>query len=202
MESDFRPMGMVPYVIEQTSRGERSYDIWSRLLKDRIIFLGTEVDDYVANLLVAQLLFLEKEDPDKDIDFYINSPGGSVSAGMAIYDCMQIIKPNVATICVGMAASMGAVLLAGGAAGKRYALQHSRVMIHQGSAGTRGTIADMNIALKEFNRYNEMIFSILATHTGKEVDQIRKDCDRDYFMSAPEAADYKLIDKVIEPGQR
>lgn len=195
-------MGMVPYVIEQTSRGERSYDIWSRLLKDRIIFLGTEVDDYVANLLVAQLLFLEKEDPDKDIDFYINSPGGSVSAGMAIYDCMQIIKPNVATICVGMAASMGAVLLAGGAAGKRYALQHSRVMIHQGSAGTRGTIADMNIALKEFNRYNEMIFSILATHTGKEIDTIRQDCDRDYFMSAPEAADYKIIDKVIEPGQR
>ncbi len=139
----------VPFVIEQTARGERSYDIWSRLLKDRIVFLGSPVDDYVANLLVAQLLFLEKEDPDKDIEFYINSPGGSVSAGLAIYDTMQMIKPDVATICVGMAASMGAVLLAGGAKGKRYALDHSRVMIHQVSGGTRGTVADMRIAVKE-----------------------------------------------------
>lgn len=192
----------VPYVIEQTNRGERSYDLWSRLLKDRIVFLGTEVDDYVANLIVAQLLFLEKEDPDKDIDFYINSPGGSVSAGLAIYDAMQIIKPDVATICVGQAASMGAVLLAGGAAGKRHGLAHARVMIHQGSAGARGTIADMNVAIAEFNRYNEMIFEILARHTNKDKEKIRKDCDRDYFMSAKEAVDYGVIDKVLEPGAR
>lgn len=192
----------VPYVIEQTNRGERSYDLWSRLLKDRIVFLGTEVDDYVANLIVAQLLFLEKEDPDKDIDFYINSPGGSVSAGLAIYDAMQIIKPDVATICVGQAASMGAVLLAGGATGKRHCLTHARVMIHQGSAGARGTIADINVAIAEFNRYNEMIFEILARHTGKDKDRIRKDCDRDYFMSAPEAVEYGIVDKVLEPGAR
>ncbi len=192
----------VPYVIEQTARGERSYDIWSRLLKDRIVFLGTAVDDYVANLLVAQFLFLEKEDPDKDIDFYIHSPGGSVSAGMAIYDCMQIIKPDVATICVGQAASMGAVLLAGGAAKKRYCLQNARVMIHQGSAGTQGTIADMNVALAEFNRYNEIIFQTLAKHSGQDVEKVRKDCDRDYFMSADEAMNYGIVDKVLEPGAR
>lgn len=192
----------VPYVIEQTARGERSYDIWSRLLKDRIVFLGTEVDDYVANLIVAQLLFLEKEDPDKDIDFYIHSPGGSVSAGMAIYDTMQIIKPDVATICVGMAASMGAVLLAGGANGKRHCLENARVMIHQGSAGTRGTIADMNVALAEFNRYNDIIFSILSKHSGKDKEQVKIDCDRDKFMSAQEAQEYGLIDKVLEPGVR
>lgn len=192
----------VPYVIEQTARGERSYDIWSRLLKDRIVFLGTEVDDYVANLIVAQLLFLEKEDPDKDIDFYIHSPGGSVSAGMAIYDTMQIIKPDVATICVGMAASMGAVLLAGGANGKRHCLENARVMIHQGSAGTRGTIADMNVALAEFNRYNDIIFSILSKHSGKDKEQVKVDCDRDKFMSAAEAKEYGLIDKVLEPGVR
>jgi len=192
----------IPYVIEQTARGERSYDLWSRLLKDRIVFLGTEVDDYVANLIVAQLLFLEKEDPDKDIDFYINSPGGSVSAGLAIYDAMQIIKPDVATICVGQAASMGAVLLAGGAKGKRHALQHARIMIHQGSAGARGTIADMNVAIAEFNRYNEMIFGILSRHTGHDVDKIRKDCDRDYFMSSEEGVQYGIVDKVLEPGVR
>lgn len=192
----------VPYVVETTARGERAYDIWSRLLKDRIVFLGTAVDDYVANLLVAQFLFLEKEDPDKDIDFYIHSPGGSVSAGMAIYDCMQIIKPDVATICVGQAASMGAVLLAGGAAGKRYCLENARVMIHQGSAGTQGTIADMNVALAEFNRYNEIIFNTLAKHTGQEVDKVRKDCDRDYFMSADQSKEYGLVDKVLKPGER
>lgn len=197
------PMRMgVPYVIEQTHHGERSYDIWSRLLKDRIVFLGTEVDDYVANLLVAQLLFLEKEDPDKDIDFYINSPGGSVSAGMAIYDAMQIIKPDVNTVCVGMAASMGAVLLAGGAAGKRHSLENARIMIHQGSAGTRGTIADMNIALAEFNRYNEIIFGVLAKHTGHDKEKVKKDCDRDFFMSAAEAQTYGLVDKVLVPGAR
>ncbi len=202
MESENRPKMMVPYVVEQTSMGERQYDIWSRLMKDRIIFLGTDVDDHVANIIVAQLLFLEKEDPDKDIDFYINSPGGSVSAGLAIYDCMQSIKPNVATICVGMAASMGAVLLAGGAAGKRHSLQNARIMIHQGSAGTRGSITDMNIMLAEFNRYNEIIFKILAQHSGKDIEQVRKDCDRDYFMSSAEACTYGIIDKVIEPGQR
>lgn len=192
----------IPYVIEQTARGERSYDIWSRLLKDRIVFLGTAVDDYVANLLVAQFLFLEKEDPDKDIDFYIHSPGGVVSAGMAIYDCMQIIKPDVATICVGQAASMGAVLMAGGAAGKRYCLENARIMIHQGSAGTQGTIADMNVALAEFNRYNEIIFNTLAKHTGQPVDKVKKDCDRDYFMSAEQAKEYGLVDKVLKPGER
>jgi ATP-dependent Clp protease protease subunit len=192
----------VPHVIEQTHNGERAYDIWSRLLKDRIVFLGTEVDDYVANLIVAQLLFLEKEDPDKDIDFYINSPGGSVSAGLAIYDAMQIIKPDVATICVGMAASMGAVLLAGGAAGKRHSLGNARIMIHQGSAGTRGTIADMNIAIAEFNRYNDIIFGILAKHTGHSKEKVQKDCDRDFFMSAEEAQTYGIVDKVLVPGSR
>lgn len=192
----------VPYVIESNARGERAYDIWSRLLKDRIVFLGTAIDDYVANLLVAQFLFLEKEDPDKDIDFYIHSPGGVVSAGLAVYDCMQIIKPDVATICVGQAASMGAVLLAGGAAGKRYCLENARVMIHQGSAGTQGTIADMNVALAEFNRYNDIIFQTLAKHTGLDVDKVRKDCDRDYFMSAEQSKEYGLIDKVLKPGER
>jgi ATP-dependent Clp protease protease subunit len=188
----------IPYVIEQTARGERTYDIWSRLLKDRIIFLGTEVDDYVANLLVAQLLFLEKEDPDKDIDFYINSPGGSVSAGLAIYDCMQHIKPDVATICVGQAASMGAVLLAGGAAKKRYALKNSRIMIHQVSAGFRGTAADINVQAKEINRMMDTLMDILSYHSGKPAEQVRKDCDRDYFMSGDEAVAYGLIDEVLE----
>lgn len=192
----------VPYVIEQTARGERSYDLWSRLLKDRIVFLGTELDDYVANLIVAQLLFLEKEDPDKDIDFYINSPGGSVSAGLAVYDAMQIVKPDVATICVGQAASMGAVLLAGGAKGKRHALKHSRVMIHQVSAGFRGTTADINVQAAEVNRAMDTLMNILSEHTGRPADQIRKDCDRDYFMSAEEAVAYGLVDKVLAPGER
>ncbi len=192
----------IPYVIEQTARGERSYDLWSRLLKDRIVFLGTPVDDYVANLLVAQFLFLEKEDPDKDIDFYINSPGGSVSAGLAIYDCMQIIKPNVATICVGQAASMGAVLLAGGAAGKRHALKHARVMIHQVSAGFQGTTADINVQAAEVNRYMDTLMNILAQHSGKDAEKVRKDCDRDYFMSSEEAEAYGIIDKVLENGVR
>ena len=199
--SELRGMG-VPYVIEQTARGERSYDIWSRLLKDRIVFLGTAVDDYVANLLVAQFLFLEKEDPDKDIDFYIHSPGGSVSAGMAIYDAMNIVKCDIATICVGQAASMGAVLLCGGAAGKRYCLENARVMIHQGSAGTQGTIADMNVALAEFNRYNKIIFDTIAKHTGQPVEKVKQDCDRDFFMSAEEAKEYGLVDKVLGPGVR
>ncbi|MCB8933803.1 MAG: ATP-dependent Clp protease proteolytic subunit [Fimbriimonadaceae bacterium] len=192
----------VPFVIEQTARGERSYDLWSRLLKDRIVFLGTQVDDYVANLLVAQLLFLEKEDPDKDIDFYINSPGGSVSAGLAIYDTMQMIKPDVATICVGQAASMGGVLLAGGTKGKRYCLKHARVMIHQGSAGFRGTPADIMVQVAEINQYIESLYAILAHHSGQDVDKVRKDCDRDYFMSGQEAIDYGLVDKLLEPGVR
>jgi ATP-dependent Clp protease protease subunit len=192
----------VPFVIEQTSRGERSYDIWSRLLKDRIVFLGTAIDDYVANLLIAQLLFLEKEDPDKDIEFYIHSPGGHVSAGLAVYDTMQMIKPNVATMCVGQAASMGAVLLAGGTKGKRYALKNSRVMIHQVSGGAQGSVADMKIALAEADRYMDTLMSILAEASGKDEDQVRKDCDRDHFMSADEALAYGLIDKVLEPGSR
>jgi ATP-dependent Clp protease protease subunit len=192
----------VPYVIEKTAGGERAYDLWSRLLKDRIVFLGTPVDDYVANLIVAQLLFLEKEDPDKDIDFYINSPGGSVSAGLAIYDAMQIIKPDVATICIGQAASMGAVLLAGGAAKKRYCLRHGRVMIHQVSAGFQGTTADINVQAAEINRYMDILMKILAEHTGKDAEKVRKDCDRDYFMSAEEAVGYGIVDKVLEPGQR
>lgn len=198
-----RPTAMgVPFVIEQTGRGERSYDLWSRLLKDRIVFLGTEVDDYVANLIVAQLLFLEKEDPDKDIDFYINSPGGSVTAGLAIYDAMQIIKPDVATICVGMAASMGAVLLAGGAKAKRFVLPHARVMIHQVSAGFRGTAADINVQVAEINKYMDTLTAILADHTGRDREEIRKDVDRDYFMSSAEAVEYGLVDKVLAPGTR
>ncbi|MFN3728385.1 MAG: ATP-dependent Clp protease proteolytic subunit [Fimbriimonadaceae bacterium] len=192
----------IPYVIEQTARGERSYDLWSRLLKDRIVFLGTEIDDYIANLIVAQLLFLEKEDPDKEIDFYINSPGGSVTAGLAIYDTMQIIKPDVVTICVGGAASMAAVLLAGGAKGKRSSLAHSRIMIHQVSAGTRGTLADMKVHLREFDRNMDIIMGLLASDTGHPEEKIRIDCDRDYFMSPDEAREYGLIDKVFEPGKR
>jgi ATP-dependent Clp protease protease subunit len=188
----------IPYVIEQTARGERSYDIWSRLLKDRIIFLGTEVDDYVSNLIVAQLLFLEKEDPDKDIDFYINSPGGSVTAGLAMYDCMQHIKCDVATICVGQAASMGAVLLAGGAAGKRYALKHSRIMIHQVSAGFRGTAADINVQAAEINRMMDSLMEILSRHSGQPEEKVRKDCERDHFLSGAEAVAYGLVDKVLE----
>jgi ATP-dependent Clp protease, protease subunit len=192
MEKDgvVKSMG-VPYVIELTSRGERSYDLWSRLLKDRIVFLGTEVDDYVANLIVAQLLFLEKD-----------SPGGSVSAGLAIYDAMQIVKPDIATICVGQAASMGAVLLAGGAKGKRHALKHARVMIHQVASGFRGTIADINVQVAETNRYMDILMNILGEHTGQPTDKIRKDVDRDYFMSAEEAVEYGLVDKVLQPGAR
>lgn len=196
MEDISLTMG-IPYVIEQTARGERTYDIWSRLLKDRIIFLGTEVDDYVANLLVAQILFLEKEDPDRDIDFYINSPGGSVSAGLAIYDTMQLVKCDVATYCVGGAASMGAVLLSGGAAGKRFALSNSRIMIHQVSGGFRGTAADIAVQVKEVNRYMDVLMDILARHCGKTEEQVRKDVDRDYFMSAKEAEEYGIIDKVL-----
>ena len=193
---------MVPYVVEKTQGGERSYDLWSRLLKDRIVFLGTDVNEDVANIIVAQFLFLEKEDPDKDIDFYINSPGGSVSDGLAIYDTMQLIKPDVATICVGSAASMGAVLLAGGAKDKRYCLKHSRVMIHQVSSGFRGTAADINIQAAETNKYMDVLMGILSEHTGKSEKQVRKDCDRDYFMSSYDAVKYGIVDKVIEPSSR
>ena len=192
----------VPMVVEQSARGDRAYDIWSRLLKDRIVFLGTPIDDYIANLIIAQLLFLEKEDPDKDIEFYIHSPGGSVSAGLAIYDTMKMIKPDVATICVGQAASMGAVLLAGGTKDKRYCLQHARVMIHQVSGGAQGQLTDMKIAIAEADRYMQILMQILADATGKPTEQVSKDCDRDYFMSAVEAKEYGLVDKVLQPGER
>lgn len=186
-----------PMVVEQTERGERAYDIYSRLLRDRIIFLGAPIDDYVANLVIAQLLFLESEDPDKEINLYINSPGGSVTAGMGIYDTMQFIKPAVATTCVGMAASMAAVLLAAGAKGKRFALPHSRVMIHQPSAGTSGQVTDMEIHIREFLRSKDFLINILAKHTGQDPDRVRRDSERDYFMGPEEARDYGLVDRVI-----
>lgn len=195
-------MSLIPMVVEQTARGERAYDIFSRLLKERIIFVGTPIDDEVSNLVIAQMLFLEKEDPDKDIEFYINSPGGLVTAGLAMYDTMQIIKPDVATICVGQAASMAAVLLSGGAKGKRYALPNARVMIHQGSAGFQGTPSDIDIQAKEILRYRALLNEILAKHTGQPVEKIERDTDRDYFMSAKEALEYGIIDEVLEPGNR
>lgn len=191
-------MSLVPYVIEQTSRGERSYDIYSRLLKERIIFLGEEVNDVSASVIVAQLLFLEADDPNKDIQLYINSPGGSVTAGLAIYDTMQYIKCDVSTICIGMAASMGAFLLSSGAKGKRFALPNAEIMIHQPSAGTQGQITDMAIHLKRLEVIKKRMNRILADNTGKPVEVVTADCERDNFMSAEEAAEYGLIDKVIE----
>lgn len=191
-------MSLVPYVVEQTSRGERSYDIFSRLLNDRIIMLSEEVNSTTASLIVAQLLYLEAQDPDKDIQFYINSPGGSVTDGMAIYDTMQYIKCDVSTICVGMAASMGAFLLAAGAKGKRMALPNAEIMIHQPSAGTQGQITDMAIHLKRLETIKKRINEILAANTGKPVDVVAADCERDNFMSAQEALEYGLIDKVID----
>ena len=191
-------MNMVPYVIEQTTRGERSYDIYSRLLKDRIIFLGGEIDDDVANLVVAQMLFLEMEDPDADIMLYINSPGGSVSAGMAIYDTMRYLKCEVSTLCIGMAASMGAFLLSSGTKGKRLALPNAEIMIHQPSAGTQGQITDMAIHLKRLETIKKRMNEILAANTGKPVEVVAADCERDNFMSAQEALAYGLIDKVID----
>ncbi len=188
----------IPYVIEQTGRGERSYDIYSRLLKDRIIFLGSEIVDDVANSIVAQLLFLESEDPDKDINIYINSPGGSVSAGLAIYDTMQYIKPQVSTICVGLAASMAAVLLAGGAKGKRFALPNAEMMIHQPLGGARGQASDIEIQARNILRTKERMNKILASHTGQNIKTIAKDTDRDNYMTADEALKYGLIDKIIE----
>ncbi len=190
-------MSLVPYVVEQTSRGERSYDIFSRLLNDRIVFLSEEVNDTTASLVVAQFLFLEAQDPDKDIQFYINSPGGSVTAGMAIYDTMQYIKCDVSTICIGMAASMGAFLLSSGAKGKRLALPNAEIMIHQPSAGTQGQITDMAIHLKRLETIKEKINQILAENTGKPIDVVRDACERDNFMSAQEAVEFGLIDKVI-----
>ena len=190
-------MALVPVVVEQTGRGERSYDIYSKLLKDRIIFLGDEVNDATAGLIVAQLLFLESEDPDKDIHLYINSPGGSITAGMAIYDTMQYIKPDVSTICIGQAASMGSVLLAAGAKGKRYALPYSRIMIHQPLGGAQGQSTDIQIQAREILRIRETLNEILSRHTGQSVKKLTEDTERDNFMSALEAKKYGLIDEVI-----
>jgi len=190
-------MSLVPYVVEQTNRGERSYDIFSRLLNDRIIFLGEDVNPTTASLVVAQLLYLEAQDPDKDIQMYINSPGGSVTAGMAIYDTMQYVKCDVSTICVGMAASMGAFLLSAGTKGKRYALPNAEIMIHQPSAGTQGQVTDMAIHLKRLEVIKKRLNTILADNTGKSVETVTADCERDNFMTADEAVEYGLIDKVI-----
>ncbi|MFX0548631.1 ATP-dependent Clp endopeptidase proteolytic subunit ClpP [Hathewaya histolytica] len=190
-------MSLVPVVVEQTNRGERSYDIYSRLLKDRIIFLGEQVNDVSANLIVAQLLFLESEDPDKDIHLYINSPGGSITAGMAIYDTMQYIKPDVSTICIGMAASMGAFLLAAGAKGKRFALPNSEIMIHQPLGGFQGQATDIDIHAKRILKIKDTLNQILSERTGQPLDKIKKDVERDYFMSGEEAKNYGLIDDVI-----
>ncbi|MDY6879024.1 MAG: ATP-dependent Clp endopeptidase proteolytic subunit ClpP [Desulfatiglans sp.] len=188
---------LIPMVIEQSSRGERAYDIYSRLLKDRIIFLGEQVLDGMANTIIAQMLFLESEDPDKDINLYINSPGGSVTAGLAIYDTMQYIKPDIATICMGQTSSMAALLLAAGAVGKRYALPHARIMIHQPLGGAQGQATDIDIQAKEILKTRDTLNQILAKHTGQKVEKVREDTERDYFMSCEEAKEYGLIDRVI-----
>ena len=192
-------MGLIPMVVEQSARGERAYDIYSRLLKDRIIFIGTPIDDDVANLAIAQMLFLQKEDPERDIELYINSPGGSVIAGLAIYDTMQVISPDVATLCVGHAMSMAAVMLAGGAKGKRLALPNSRIMIHQGSAGFHGSPSDIDIIAKEVLRYKSLLIDLIAKHTGQARDKVEKDIDRDFYMSVDEATEYGIVDKVLGP---
>ncbi|MBI2166738.1 MAG: ATP-dependent Clp endopeptidase proteolytic subunit ClpP [Candidatus Omnitrophica bacterium] len=197
---------LVPMVIETTGRGERAYDIYSRLLKDRIVFIGTPIDDVIANLIIAQILFLQMEDPEKDINVYVNTPGGSVTAGLAIYDTMQFVKCDVSTYCVGQAASMGALLLAAGTKGKRFSLPHSRVMIHQPWGGAQGTASDISIHAKEILKLKEDLNKILAKHTGQPLDRIEKDSDRDFFMSAPEAKAYGLVDQVVtsrdETGKR
>ncbi len=190
-------MPLIPFVVEQTSRGERSYDIYSRLLKDNIIFLGQPIDDNLANVVIAQLLFLEAEDPDKDVSIYINSPGGSITAGLAIYDTMQFIKPDISTFCVGQCASMGAVLLAAGTKGKRFALPNSRILIHQPLGGVSGQATDIEIHAKEILRMREMINKILHKHTSQEYDRIARDTDRDYIMTAAQALEYGLVDQVI-----
>jgi ATP-dependent Clp protease protease subunit len=195
---DTQALGLVPMVIEQSGRGERAYDIYSRLLRERIVFLVGPVNDQTANIVVAQMLFLESENPDKEIFLYINSPGGSVSAGLSIYDTMQFIKPDVSTLCMGLAASMGAFLLAAGTKGKRLALPNSRIMIHQPSGGTQGQASDIEIQAREILRLRETLNQILADRTGQRLDKIKADSERDYFMSAPEARDYGLIDQVIE----
>ena len=191
-------MGLVPIVVEQTGRGERAYDIYSRLLKDRIIFIGTPIDDMVANLVIAQMIFLEGEDPDRDINLYVHSPGGMVTAGLAIYDTMQFVKPDVATLCMGHAASMAAVLLAAGTKGKRSALPNSRVMIHQPLGGTQGQATDIEIYTKEMVKMKDQLNGILAKHTGRPMEQIERDTDRNFFMSAQESKEYGLIDEILE----
>lgn len=190
-------IGLIPMVVEQTAKGERSYDIYSRLLKERVIFLVGQVEDHMANLIVAQMLYLESENPDKDISLYINSPGGSVTAGMAIYDTMQFIKPNISTLCIGQACSMGAFLLAGGTNGKRFALPNSRIMIHQPLGGYQGQASDIEIHAKEILKMRESLNRILAGHTGRKLKEVEKDTDRDNFMSADEAASYGIVDQVI-----
>ena len=195
-------MSYVPMVVEQSNRGERAYDIYSRLLKDRIVFIGGPIDDYVANLIIAQLLFLEAEDPDKDIHLYINSPGGVVTAGLAIYDTMQHIKPDVSTICLGSAASMGALLLASGAPGKRYALPYARIMIHQPLGGARGQATDIEIHAREILRLREVLNGILVHHTKQPLDKIQRDTERDFFMSSEEAKNYGLIDSILMRGEK
>lgn len=197
-QQDITNLNLIPIVVEQSARGERSYDIYSRLLKERVVFLVGQVDDHTANVIVAQLLFLESENPDKDISFYINSPGGSVTAGMAIYDTMQFISSDVSTMCIGQAASMGALLLAGGAAGKRYSLPHSRVMIHQPLGGVQGQASDIEIHAREILTIRERLNKILADHTGQPFEKIALDTDRDNFLSAPDAVEYGLIDKVLQ----
>ena len=198
MRNEITGLNLVPIVVEQSARGERSYDIYSRLLKERVVFLVGPVDDHVANVIVAQLLFLESENPDKDISFYINSPGGSVTAGLAIYDTMQFISCNVSTMCIGQAASMGALLLAGGEKGKRYCLPHSRMMIHQPLGGVQGQATDIEIHAKEILLVRDRLNKILAHHTGQPIETIARDTDRDNFMSGPESVTYGLIDKVLE----
>jgi ATP-dependent Clp protease protease subunit len=190
-------MNLIPMVVEQTGRGERAYDIFSRLLKDRIVFLGTQVTDEIANLVIAQMLFLESEDPEKDIHFYINSPGGSVSAGLAIYDTMQYIRPPVSTLCLGQAASMGALLLTAGEKGKRFALPYARIMIHQPLGGAQGQATDIDIQAREILRVREQVNNILARHTGQSLKRIEKDTDRDFFMTSKQAVEYGLVDEVI-----
>ena len=205
MTQEINNLGMVPMVVEQTSRGERAYDIYSRLLKERIIFLVGPVEDHMANLVVAQMLFLESENPDKDINFYINSPGGSVTAGMSIYDTMQFIKPDISTLCVGQAASMGAFLLAAGTKGKRFALPNSRMMLHQPSGGSRGVAADIEIQAQEILLMREQLNNLIAEHTGKSPEAVAKDTDRDFWMSPDSALEYGLIDKIqksrVESGK-
>ena len=197
-----RSQHLVPMVIEQTGRGERAYDIYSRLLKDRIVFIGSGIDDMVANLIIAQMLFLQMEDPAKDINVYVHSPGGSVTAGLAIYDTMQFLKPDVSTYCIGQAASMGAVLLAAGTKGKRYSLPHSRIMIHQPWGGVQGTASDISIQATEILRLKDRLNEILAKHTGQSLAKVQQDTDRDFFMSADESKEYGLIDEVIRGKQK